>query len=153
VLYSLMVKGRTASQTKTIMNTSNEVSEYMLLFRGKHWDEGMSPEELERCMGKMMGWFDALRGQGIVKGGQPLAQQGRIVGRKKDQPVADGPFIESKESVAGYLVLNVDSMEKAVAAARTCPTLDYGITIEIRPLLEECPVFERARQKLALAAS
>ena len=55
----------------------------------------------------------------------------------------DGPFAESKEAVGGYLVLQADSLNEAVEIARSMPTLRYGISVEVRPILAECPIFQR----------
>jgi hypothetical protein len=62
--------------------------------------------------------------------------------------VADGPFAESKEAVGGYLLLQANTLDEAVAIAKSNPTLEYGVTIEVRPVLEECPIFERAKKQL-----
>ena len=129
------------------MNTPIERSEYMLLFRGEHWDEGLSPEELQKVMGQVMGWFEGLKEQGRVKAGQPLGPEGRTVSGKVGRPVADGPFAESKEAVGGYLLLEAENLEEAVAIAKSNPTLKHGITIEVRPVLEECPIFQKVRNK------
>ena len=123
----------------------------MLLFRGADWDEGLSSEELQEAMGKITTWFEELQQQGKVRGGQPLAREGGIVSGKKGRAVADGPFAESKEAVGGYLLLEADDLEEAIAIAKACPTLKYGISIEVRPVLEECPIFQRARERQALA--
>lgn len=133
------------------MNAPNKITEYMLFFRGPDWDEGLSPEELQQAMDKVMAWFGELQAQGKVKAGQPLAREGQFVTGRKRSAISDGPFVESKEAVGGYLLLNADSMKEAVAIAENCPTLQFGITIEIRPVLEECPVFHRAKQRLAEA--
>jgi hypothetical protein len=129
------------------MNTTTK-SDYMMLFRGEHWDKGLSGEELQQLLNKVMAWFDDLQKQGKVKGGQPLAPKGYMV---SDRVVFDGPFTESKEVVGGYLLLEADNLEEALAIAKSSPTLEHGITIEVRPVLEECPVFKRAQQKLSLA--
>jgi hypothetical protein len=125
------------------MNIETTTGEYMLLFRGPHWDKGLSPEELQQAVRKVMAWFEALREAGKVKAGQPLGAQGRIVSGKSDGMVADGPFAESKEAIGGYLLLRVENLNEAVEIARSAPTLKYGITIEVRPVLAECPISER----------
>lgn len=134
------------------MSTPNQTSEYLLLFRGEHWDKGLSPEDLQRVMGQVMAWFEGLKQQGRVKAGQPLGPQGRTISGSR-RTVADGPFAESKEAVGGYLLIQADDLEEAVAIGKTCPTLDHGITIEVRPVLEECPIFQRAKERLAHAAA
>ena len=135
------------------MNEPKQKSEYMLFFRGKHWDKDLSPEELQQVMGKVMAWMEGLQKQGKVKGGQPLGPEGRFVSGKNGRTVADGPFAESKEAVGGYLVLQAETMDEVVAIVKTNPTLEYGITIEIRPVLEECPVFQRAQKQLLSVAT
>jgi hypothetical protein len=128
-------------------------TEYMLLFRGPEWDEGLSPEELQHVMSRVMAWFEGLKQQGKVKAGQPLGSEGRTFSGRNGGIVADGPFAESKEAVGGYLLLEAANLDEAAAIAKACPTLEYGITIEVRPVLEECPVFQRAKERLALATA
>ena len=137
------------------MNAENDVTEFMLLFRGEHWDTGLSPEELQPLMDRVIAWFEGLKEQGRVKAGQPLGAQGRMVSGRKGQgrTVADGPFAESKEAVAGYLLVQANSMDEAVAIAKSNPTLDYGITIEVRPVLEECPIFQRVGKQIVFATA
>jgi hypothetical protein len=51
--------------------------------------------------------------------------------------VTDGPFIESKEVLGGYSVLEAATYDDAVDIARTWPGVDRGlITIELRPIVE-----------------
>ena len=128
-------------------------SDFMLLFRGDDWDHGLSPEELQRVMTQIMDWFEGLKKSGCVKGGQPLGRTGLTISGKGGGVICDGPFAESKEAVGGYLTVRVDDMEAAAAIAKTCPSLNYGITIEVRPVLEECPVFQRAKERLLFAAA
>lgn len=128
-------------------------AEYMLLFRGPEWDEGLSPEELQHVMSRVMAWFEGLKQRGKVKAGQPLGPEGRTFSGRNGGIVADGPFAESKEAVGGYLLLQADNLDEAAAIAQACPTLEYGISIEVRPVLEECPVFQRAEERLALATA
>jgi hypothetical protein len=125
------------------MNTETTTGEYMLLFRGPHWDRGLSQQELQAAMDKMMAWFEGLNERGKVKAGQPLGAQGRIISGINGQLVVDGPFAESKEAVGGYLLLQADNLNEAVEIARSMPTLKYGITVEVRPILAECPIFQR----------
>jgi hypothetical protein len=125
------------------MNIDKTTGEYMLLFRGPNWDKGLSQGELQQVMNKVMAWFEGLREGGKVKAGQPLGAQGRVISGKNGGMIADGPFAESKESVGGYLVLLANDINQAIEVARSVPTLKYGITVEVRPILAECPILER----------
>jgi hypothetical protein len=120
-------------------------SPFLLFFRGPDWDRGRTREETEQIMEKVAAWFDGLQRRGAVLGGAPLAREGmRVTG--SGRTVSDGPFAESKEVVGGYLVLAAKSLADAAAAARECPTLDFGIDIEVRPMLSECPIAKRLRE-------
>lgn len=121
-------------------------NEYLLLFRGADWYNNLSPEELQQAMNRFKAWFDGLGEKGILKGAQPLVREGKIVSGKHGRVVADGPFAESKEAIGGYFLLAVNSLDEAVAVAKSCPSLEYGTQIEVRPVAEECPMAERARQ-------
>ena len=121
----------------------------MLLFRGPHWDGGLSPQELQVAMDKVMAWFEGLNARGKVKASQPLSAQGRII--SGGNLVVDGPFAESKEAVGGYLVLQADDLNEAVEIARSMPTLKHGVSVEVRPILAKCPIFERHSEVLQRA--
>ena len=126
---------------------------YLLLFRGPDWDKGLSDEELQEVLGRVMGWFDGVSKAGKVKGGQPLARSGKIVSGKNGRVVADGPFAESKEVIGGYLMLDVETLDEALAIAKSFPCLQYDISVEVRPLLAECPCFKRAQERLGLTTA
>lgn len=50
--------------------------------------------------------------------------------------VTDGPFVETKEALGGFSVLETDTIEEAVDIAKTWPGVEQGwITIEVRPTL------------------
>ena len=117
--------------------------EFIIFFRGSQWDKGLSPEEIQKTMGQFMGWFERLREEGRLKAGQPLERQGKIVSGKKGRTVADGPFAESKEAVGGYFLLTVADIDEAVEIAQQCPILEYGSTVEVRPVAEQCPTCEQ----------
>ena len=112
-------------------------NEYMLLFRGTD-KSSLSPEEMQQVAGQMMAWFKRLTDEGTCLGGRPLDKQGKVVSGKNGRVVADGPFAESKEAVGGYFMLQVDTMEEAVAIAKECPMLNHGGKVEVRQVLEKC---------------
>ena len=115
----------------------------MLLFRGPHWDRELSTDELQQTMDKVMAWFEGLNERGRIKAAQPLGGQGRVITGTDGRFVVDGPFTETKEAVGGYLLLQADSLDEAVEIVRSMPTLRYGISVEVRPILAQCPIFQR----------
>ena len=127
-------------------------SEYMLLFRGTDWHKGLSPEEIQQVVNQMKAWFDRLTAEGKARAGKPLFHEGKIVAQKKGRSVVDGPFAESKEAIAGFFLLQVDSLDKAAEIAKEFPALEYGATVEVRPVAPECMVGETAQQRTAREA-
>ena len=127
------------------MNTQNE-NGHMLLFSSNEWYKQLSHDEIQKVIGQTKAWFDRLNAQGKVKGGQALARKGAVVSGRNGRLVSDGPFAESKEAIGGYLLLDVETLEEAIAIARTNPGLAYGTSIEIRPVSEECPLDAQARE-------
>jgi hypothetical protein len=114
---------------------------YMLLFRGTDWYKGLSPEQTQQVAEQWLAWFNRLSQEGIAVAGNPLEREGKVVSGK-NASVVDGPYAESKEAIGGYFLLNVNSMEEAVAAAKQCPGLPYGAVVEVRPVAAECPLCE-----------
>lgn len=111
----------------------------MLLFVGVDWHKGLSPEQTQKVSGEWMSWFKRLTEQGKAVAGHPLGFEGKSVSGKK-RTVTDGPFAEAKEAIGGYFMLNVATMDEAVAIAQQCPGLPYGAKVEVRPVLSECPL-------------
>ena len=129
------------------MTAKTATSEYLLLFRGTHWPKDLSAEDIQNNIAKFSSWFERLKNEGNFKSGHPLEHNGKIItGRKA---VVDGPFAESKEAVAGFFIIQADSLEEAVEIAKNCPGLDYGQTVEVRAIASEAAELQVARQKKA----
>jgi len=124
---------------------------YMLIFRSTDWYKGLSPEEMQQVIDKWMVWFNGLKNEGTAVDGRPLEPDARIVSSKNGRVVSDGPFAESKETIGGYFLLSVSSMDEAVAIAKACPGLPYGVKVEVRPLAEACPLTSDLKSEASLA--
>src|SRR5690348_14221866 len=133
------------------MSTQNQ-NGYMLLFRGNDWINGLSPEEKQKVTDQWMSWFRRLTDEGKAVAGNPLEREGKIVSGK-NRVVSDGPFAESKEAIGGYFLLDVASMDDAVAIAQQCPGLAYGAKVEVRAVRAECPLAREAEAQLTEATA
>jgi hypothetical protein len=127
------------------------INQYMLIFRGTDWHNGLSPEEAQQVAGQWMGWFTRLKEQGKVTAGNPLERAGKVISGKGGRVVADGPFAESKEAIGGYFLLKVGSLDEAVRIGSECPGLAYGLKVEVRPVMEQCPLAGEALSQEQLA--
>jgi len=88
----------------------------------------------------MRKYDDEMRKAGVLlsaEGLHPTSKGVRVRTSTGGALVTDGPFTEAKEVIAGYWIINVKSMDEAVAWAKRAPMPEGG-TIEIRPIFEDC---------------
>jgi hypothetical protein len=123
---------------------------YMLIFRGTEWYKGLSPEQMQQVLDQWMAWFNGLKSEGTAVAGNPLEPEGKIVSGRNGI-VSDGPFAEAKETIGGYFLLKVATMNEAVTIAKQCPGLPYGIRVEVRAVAGECPMADKLRADAQLA--
>ncbi|MDX1959425.1 MAG: YciI family protein [Leptospiraceae bacterium] len=108
------------------------MKEFMLLFRNKvgEGSYSVSPEQMQAAMPKWQAWIGELVSKGQFVSTQPLDYQGKLI---RPGSVTDGPYVEVKEIVVGFLICKVDSIEEAVEIGKKCPILDYtGGSLEVR---------------------
>jgi hypothetical protein len=117
------------------MSTEKTTSEYLVLCRGTSWDKSLSPEDIQNAVDQFNAWFEGLSDEGKIGNWyRLLAPEGKVLpGRKA---IIDGPFPESKEAIAGYWFIRAASLEEAVEIAKGNPLLDYGETVEVRPIAQ-----------------
>jgi hypothetical protein len=98
--------------------------------------EALPEGEFDTRMKACFGHADELRRDGKLLGSQQLesARKARSV-RIRDgrTQVLDGPFAETKEVLAGYNIIEADSLDEAVAIAAEFPWAQTGC-IEVRPI-------------------
>ena len=112
------------------------MSKFMYLFRSNPAAfRSMSPEQMQQTMKKWMDWKDMLEKNGHVKEfGERLDGTGKVV-RGKAKAVTDGPYVEVKDSIQGYMLVAAMDMDQALELARDCPILERDGTVEIRPFV------------------
>jgi hypothetical protein len=129
------------------MNATDTSKEgYLLMLHSNDWWTEVEREELERRIAQNNAWLEQVMATGKIRGGQALARSGAMVSGNGGCNVTDGPFAEAKEVVGGFLVLNVETLDEAVAVAQGCPCLAFGGKVEIRPLTDMCPAQMRLEE-------
>lgn len=95
---------------------------YLCLQRGVHGDEAAtpkpSPAEMQAMYAKFNEWREKFRAHIVDLGGR--LGDGRVA---LHATAADGPFVEVKELVGGYMVVSASSLDEAISIARECPGL------------------------------
>lgn len=98
----------------------------------------LAPAELEREMGAYMAYTEALIAAGKFVSGselQPTSTARAVRVTAAGPTVTDGPYVDTKEQLGGYFILDVASMEEAVDWAAKCPGARHG-GVEVRPLTD-----------------
>ena len=114
------------------------MKEFLLLFRGgddKRISAQQSPEKFQQHMRKWKSWMENLGKKGKFIAGQPLAREGSVI-RGHTKVVTDGPFVEGKEMVGGYLMVKANDLREAVELSKDCPIFEYDGTVEVREVEE-----------------
>ena len=105
----------------------------LMLLEDESWEK-QSKDEMKRAYAAIGAWVDDLRNKGIMKGGEELQPKrtATTVRRKNGaMSVTEGPFIESKEHVGGFMMIEVPDLDAAIAIAKSWP----GGDVEVRPIV------------------
>ena len=117
---------------------------YMLLmYRDEKWWDAKPEQERVAIRQQAIDAAETLRTRGIFLAGDPLLPTGTATTvRMRDGKTVttDGPFAETKEQLGGYSVVDVGSLDEAIAIAVDHPLVRVGgHSIEIRPIRELPP--------------
>ena len=91
-----------------------------------------------KAVAAMMKYNEALQKAGVLlalDGLHPPSMGARVSFSKGRPRVTDGPFIETKEVLGGYWMIQVSSKEEAIEWASRCPASDNEV-IEVRQVQE-----------------
>ena len=111
------------------------MSKYVFLYIDSGEDHPHPTAEQEKVYGDIFQWFTDNRAK-LSDGGEEL-QPTRAATTVRKQgggktTVLDGPFVESKESIGGFSIVDVPDLQAAIALAKTWP----GYGVEIRAVKE-----------------
>jgi hypothetical protein len=102
---------------------------YLILLWGDTEGEGaLSPDERRRIVDEHMELSGRLRERGQLVVGEPLEPGGKVV---RGGLVTDGPFVETKEQLGGFYLVEAASDDEALAIAREMPA-SPGLVTEVR---------------------
>lgn len=91
--------------------------------------EAPSPAQMEGMFAKFNAWKEQFK-DNIVDMGGKLAD-GKVV---TTQGITDGPFIETKEIVGGFMIVSAENIDMAVEVARQSPGVYPGSSVEVREI-------------------
>lgn len=111
------------------------MAKYLILIFG---DEAAAPAAGEEAFNELLTAHMAFTGRIAELGGKSLGgealQPTQTATTIRDGVVTDGPFIETKEALGGYYVVEAPDLDTALAIAKECPAPAGGV--EVRPVWE-----------------
>jgi hypothetical protein len=111
------------------------MAQYAIFIFEKETPNGVAdmPPEVLEAHGQVQGKVEAMGARIInAQAAQPTSTATTI---RKGGAVTDGPFLESKEAIAGWFVVEARDLDQAIAIGKLVPIMDGGV--EVRPLLGE----------------
>jgi len=111
---------------------------FLFLIHGDDEAEAaMTPDERRAIVGEHIAYASMLRERGVHVHGEALGDAAAAaVVRPGDTPiVTDGPFAETKESIGGFYVVEVESRDEALELAGRVPR-SPGVAVEVLPIAD-----------------
>jgi hypothetical protein len=109
---------------------------YVMLILNTEAADKLTDEEQQAWSSEIMAWYEKVGGSGKMPDGGAQLQGPQTARTVRASGVTDGPFMETKEVLGGYSVLETDTFDEAVEITRTWPGVDRGlVTIELRPII------------------
>ncbi len=110
------------------------MKEFLLIFRNAPMgDFKPSPEQMQSHMKDWDNWIGGIAAQGKFISGSRLGTEGKTL--KPNNTITDGPFIEVKEILGGFVIVKANSFDDAFSLANGCPNLSVGGSVEVRNVI------------------
>ena len=112
------------------------MNEFLLIFRRdfKMSEIQPSPEQLQKMMKEWQNWIGSIAARNkLVSSGNRLSDEGKVV--KPGDIVTNGPYVEIKELIGGYIMISAESLEEAAEISKGCPILGIGGNVEVRAVI------------------
>ncbi len=120
-----------------------------------NWNK-MTREQQEQGVAAYAAYGQALQAAGVLKGSNRLRPSSTATTLRTTDAkvqVLDGPFIESKEQLGGYYLIDVPDLDAAISWAVKCPGVHHGV-IELRAIWDMSPGAQQQNtREEALAAA
>ena len=112
------------------------MKEFLMVFRNAAdtTNRPLSPEQLQSLMKPWQDWIGNIAAQNkLSSSGNRLEVEGRVV--KPNNVITNGPYVEIKEAVGGYIIVKANSLDDAAALADGCPIFNRGGNVEVRAIV------------------
>lgn len=96
------------------------MNQYLILVRGN--DSNISPDEAQKRMAVFGEWVQKVLDGRYVAGAPLDESEGRLI-KSRNEVLTDGPFLESKEMISGYIIISSNDLKEATELTKQCPLL------------------------------
>jgi hypothetical protein len=107
------------------------MNQFLIIVRGSDHSVA-SPEQMQARLALFGEWVQKVLAGRFVSGA-PLEDSDARLLKSKTEVHTDGPFIESKEMISGYIVINAADIKEAVELTKECPLLSQ-FQLEVRKI-------------------
>ncbi|HXB94354.1 MAG TPA: YciI family protein [Puia sp.] len=107
------------------------MNQFLIIVRGSD-HASASPEKMQTRLAAFNEWVAKVL-DGRFVGGAPLEDFDARILNSKTEIATDGPFMESKEMISGYMIINANDIEEATRLTSECPLLK-DFRLELRRL-------------------
>ena len=111
--------------------------EYLLMLYAEEagWSN-LTKAQQQEGVAAYAAYTEALKKAGIYKGSnrlQPVSSATTVRVTNGKSQVLDGPYVESKEQIGGFYLIDVPDLDSAISWAARCPGASHGVA-EVRPV-------------------
>ncbi|HYX81552.1 MAG TPA: YciI family protein [Gemmatimonadales bacterium] len=109
-----------------------------LIYEDEKWWEKATPADMQQGMAEYNAFTTNIKQNGNYIGGealQPTKTAKSVRVRNGKISTTDGPYVETKEQLGGYYLINAKDLNDAVEVAARIPGAKHG-TVEVRPIME-----------------
>lgn len=110
------------------------MNQYLMIFRQQQNTAGnaANEEQMKAAVQQWQTWIAGIAAQGNLVGTNRLLPEGKTL---RADNITDGPYVEGKEVIGGYLLIKANSLNDAVEMAKGCPGLKMNAVVEVRSVM------------------
>ncbi|HEY3704783.1 MAG TPA: YciI family protein [Terracidiphilus sp.] len=108
----------------------------LMLYSDESRWSAMSAEQQQQGVAAYMAYRESLAAAGVLAGSnrlRPATTATTLHAANNKVQVLDGPFVDSKEELGGYFLIDVPDLDAALSWASKCPAVDHG-SVEVRAI-------------------
>lgn len=106
------------------------MKQFLLLLKGKK-ELDYSPEQLQKRLEEYREWVLTIQDNYVTD--NRLERTGAHI-NQKNEIKTDGPFLEAKEIIAGFIIIKATDLDEAIFISKSSPLLNY-FEIYVRPMI------------------